>query len=281
MSRSSTVILSTLALTVAVATAAAAAPDKVGIFKKYATHFYEDANGNLIYDGAQNGDHVYQFYPFCCLPYPMRPIVGDWDGDGYDELGITTPWEYQGFEYSAWEFDNTGNNHPDDPGDNDFLIGRGSDLPVVGDWDGDGRDAPGAFRPATARFVLYNEWGGQIRVTVYGEGTDRPVAGDWDGNGVDEIGVFRPSQGRFYLDTNGNGVLDPPDAVRVFGVSEDLPIIGDWNDDGIDDIGVWRPSQGRYYLDFNGNGVYGPGDRTAVWGSPNSTDQPIAGRWRP
>ena len=70
MSRLSTVVLSTLALTVAVATAAAAAPDKVGIFKKYATHFYEDANGNLIYDGAQNGDHVYQFFP--CAATPLR-----------------------------------------------------------------------------------------------------------------------------------------------------------------------------------------------------------------
>jgi hypothetical protein len=64
----------------------------------------------------------------------------------------------------------------------------------------------GRVRPATARFVLYDEWGLQIRVTVFGEGTDRPVAGDW----------------------NGDGVYGAGDRTAGWGGSNDLPIAGRW-----------------------------------------------------
>lgn len=261
------------------AAASAAQPDRIGIFKPPRSMFYEDANGNLRWDGAANGDHVYMFMD-CCWDLNMRPVVGDWNGDGYDDMGVMWPHPSGLYNYSLWNLDSNGNNHFEGDG-RDLAMGWGtkSDRPVAGDWNGDGRDSLGAFRPATARVILLDENQSTIRVTVFGEGTDLPVAGDWNGDGVDEIGVFRPRSSGFFLDTNGNGTLDVTDRFVAFGLRGDEPVIGDWNGDGIDDVGVWRPSNTRYYLDANGSGLWDAGDLTALWGGEG--ELPIAGRWRP
>ena len=84
------------------------------------------------------------------------------------------------------------------------------DLPVAGDWNGDGKDKIGVFRPDTG--VFYLDYNGNRTLdsgditTSFGMKGDEPVAGDWNGDGKDEIGVLRA--GNFYLDYNGDGSLD-------------------------------------------------------------------------
>jgi hypothetical protein len=257
---------------------ASALPDRVGIFKPARSMFYEDVNGNLRWDGNANGDHVYMFFD-CCWDLNMRPLTGDWNGDGYDDMGVMYPHPSGQYSYSLWSLDSNGNNHFVAGPDLSMGWGTKSDRPFSGDWNGNGRDTIGAFRPATARFILLDESQNTIRVTVFGEGSDLPVAGDWNGDGVDEIGVFRPRANGFFLDTNGNGTLEVTDRFVAFGLNGDLPIIGDWNDDGCDDVGVWRASNTRYYLDANGSGVWDTGDVSALWGAPG--ELPIAGKWKP
>jgi subtilisin family serine protease len=126
-------------------------------------------------------------------------------------------------------------------------FGISEDLPVVGDWNGDGRAKIGVFRPSARTFYLdYNgngAWDGPSIDKVcgpFGISTDLPVVGDWNGDGRAKIGVFRPSARTFYLDYNGNGTWDgtPPDkALGRFGASTDRPIVGDW-----DGIGGFIPS---------------------------------------
>jgi len=146
------------------------------------------------------------------------------------------------------------------------YLGDSGDLPIIGDWDGNGIDDIGIFRPSTNGFYL--KTGTTVAEPIFlGNLNDLPIIGDWNGDGRDEIGVFRPSTSAFYLRT-GTTVAAP----IYLGDSGDLPIIGDWNGDGTDEIGIFRPSNNGFYL-RTGTTVAAPvylGD---------SGDLPIIGDW--
>lgn len=173
------------------------------------------------------------------------------------------------------------------------AFGLATDVPVIGDWNGDGADDVGFRRPATSRFYLdangNRQWddigGGDITSATFGLSTDRAVIGDWNGDGTDDIGVWRPSTRQFILDTNGNRRLDSSAngdiRTTAFGLATDYPVIGDWNGDGIDDLGFWRPSNRQFYLDANGNrswdGTVGGDLVTGAFGL--ATDRPVVSDW--
>ncbi|MCK7492667.1 MAG: hypothetical protein MZW92_14790 [Comamonadaceae bacterium] len=58
------------------------------------------------------------------------------------------------------------------------------DIPVVGDWDGDGDDTVGIYRAALGEWFLKNanEAGCADLNFTYGLVDEKPLAGDWDGN---------------------------------------------------------------------------------------------------
>jgi hypothetical protein len=112
------------------------------------------------------------------------------------------------------------------------------DLPVVGDWSGEGISHLGLFRPSTGQWFLDQNgnraWDGCRRdrcIETFGSAGDLPVTGDWDGSGRSNIGVWRPSTGQWFLDYNGNGVWDGCSVdicVTAFGASGDIPVAGKW-----------------------------------------------------
>jgi hypothetical protein len=143
------------------------------------------------------------------------------------------------------------------------------DIPVVGDWDGDGTTTVGVQRGAT--FYLRNEnTTGQADVTFdYGVWGDSPLAGDWDGDGTTTIGVRRGAT--FYLrNENSTGQAD---VSFDFGLPGDLPVVGDWDGNGTTTIGVYR--DGTFYL-RNENST-GPADEVVTFGIGG--DQPVVGDW--
>ena len=166
-------------------------------------------------------------------------------------------------------------------------FGVATDRPVAGDWNGDGADEIGVWRPSTGRFYLDMDgsftWttGGDLITASFGVATDRPVAGDWNGDGTDEIGVWRPSTGRFYLDMDGSFTwTSGVDVITAsFGAATDRPAVGDWDGDGTDEIGVWRPSTGRFYLDMDGSRTWTPGIDVITASFGVATDFPVAGDW--
>src|SRR6185436_18159275 len=82
-----------------------------------------------------------------------------------------------------------------------FAFGNDGDVPVAGDWDGDGVSSVGVYRPSNGTFYLRNHnWAGAAEVTArFGNLGDKPVVGDWDGDGDTTISVYRPGNGTFYL----------------------------------------------------------------------------------
>jgi serine-aspartate repeat-containing protein C/D/E len=65
------------------------------------------------------------------------PVVGDFNGDGNEEIGI--------FRAGQWIIDSNGNRQIDEV-DLTFELGGEGDKPVVGDFDGEGRAKPGVYR---------------------------------------------------------------------------------------------------------------------------------------
>ncbi|MEP7288159.1 MAG: hypothetical protein ABI947_20585 [Chloroflexota bacterium] len=157
-----------------------------------------------------------------------------------DTVGVWRP--SAGAFYLRYE-NQTGN------ADLSVTFGATTDLPLVGDWDGDGIDTVGVFRPTTTQFFLKNANtpAAPIAYTfVYGATTDIPVKGDWDGNGADGIGVYRPSNNTFYLRNSLSSGI--PDFTMPFGIANAIPLSGNW--------------QGRSYSGHDSPAYYNPDTST-------------------
>jgi hypothetical protein len=124
-------------------------------------------------------------------------------------------------------------------------FGTATDLPVFGDWNGDGDQSPGVYRPSTRTFYLASDRDGKTVTSsfVFGAAGDKPVAGDFDGDGIETVGVYRPSTSTFYLTNNNRTVFR---TVR-YGTKGDKPLVGDWNGAGSATFGVYRPSNATFY----------------------------------
>lgn len=154
-----------------------------------------------------------------------------------------------------------------------ISFGLPGDQPVIGDWNGDGRETPGVYRNGIWVLDLTgNGFDANDKVLQFGLPGDKAVAGDWDGDGIDTVGVFR--DGAWFFDRNGNG-YDEADVDPVFfGLGSDTPVSGDWQGDGKDTPGIYRA--GTWVLDLSGNG-FDAGDRFLQFGLPG--DQPVSGDW--
>jgi hypothetical protein len=102
-----------------------------------------------------------------------KPFVGDFDGNGIDEVGLHR--ESTGRVYFRFSL-TTG------IADRDFIYGDPGDFLVAGDWDGDGSDSPAIFRPSDGNWYirLSNTQGNADHVIGFGL-ADRgliPVVGD-------------------------------------------------------------------------------------------------------
>jgi hypothetical protein len=138
-----------------------------------------------------------------------------------------------------WKFDLNDNNSFDGCSiDECDTFGDVGELPVSGDWNGNGNEEIALFLPKYGTWHLdrngNGKWDGCTTdkcLGRFGAKGDLPVIGDWDAMGKIRIGVFRPSTGMWYLDLNGNGKIDSCSldaCLGPFGEAGDLPVIGKW-----------------------------------------------------
>ncbi len=175
-----------------------------------------------------------------------------------------------------------------------FYYGNPGDVPFLGDWDCDGIETPGLFRPSDAYAYLRNSnTAGVADIRFYfGNPGDVPLAGDFDGDGCDTLSLYRPSEQRFYVINRlgeNEGGLGAAEHSFTFGDPGDRAVVGDWDGDGIDEVGLHRESTGYFYyrntLDTgiaSGGFSFGdPGDRCVAgdWGIVDGVDTP--GCFRP
>ena len=158
--------------------------------------------------------------------------------------------------------------------DSSFFFNNFGDRPVAGDWNGDGDETIGIWRPSNGNFILRegNPFGEQTAFG-YGKTGDRPVVGDWDGNGTTTAGIYRPSNVSFYLDNTNTS--SSSEYFFAYGTSEDLPVSGDWDGNGTETIGIFRPSNGTFHL-RNSNSA---GPAALIFSFGANGDQPVVGDW--
>ena len=175
-------------------------------------------------------------------PEPHIPMTGDWDGDGDDTGGIYTPRTGQ---FHLRNSNTTG------PPELVFAFGgvqpARSVQPVAGNWDGDGDDTVGLFRPDTNRWRLRNSntaGSPDLQFTFGRPGNaDQPLVGDIDGGGgIDGIGVsLMEDEGIFWFfrTTPSPG---PAETQFSWGACPGCSsaVVGDWDGDGIDTAGFRR-----------------------------------------
>ncbi|MCI0528064.1 MAG: hypothetical protein L0Y56_11565, partial [Nitrospira sp.] len=136
--------------------------------------------------------------------------------------------------------------------------GLTSDIPVTGDYNGDGAadfavvrpNDPAALIPGASQWYILNFFFG-FRIQLWGLPGDVPVPADYDGDGITDIAVWRPIEGNWYLlpSTLAGGF-----SVQQWGLLGDIPVPEDYDGDGRDDLAVWRPSTGGWFVILTGGG---------------------------
>ena len=180
-------------------------------------------------------------------------------------------------------------------------FGNPGDLPVTGNWSGNGVTNVGTFTPSTGSWRIDSNGDSLLDCAVdtcgdsFGEAGDFPVTRELgDANGS-IVGIFTPQslttdkrqrkiieRGRWNFDVNGNSTFDgcEVDECTTFRTLGELPVVGDWDGTGPERIGVFRPSTGMWYLDINGNGKMDSCTVDACLGPfGQSGDLPVTGKW--
>lgn len=174
------------------------------------------------------------------------PFAGDFNGDGHDDVAIFEPAPPTGAPYvsiRSWDLEWLRE---------EWLVEehRGN-LPVVGDFDGDGADDIAFFDPWTQEWKGYSlRREAVIFRQVFGTLGGTPLAADVDGDRIDDL-IFHNEvfeyvdpnppwqtlRSRWSAITTDGGVLFED---LEFGAVGDEPLVGDVDGDGRTELLMWR-----------------------------------------
>ncbi len=284
------------------------------------------AGGSWLLDSTGENSYVagettffQAFIPPGGLQSADVPVSGDWDGTGSTKIGLFRP------STGAWYLDANNNGTWDGVagGDLQYQFGGGiapfgapnttgyvpGDVPIVGDWQGTGKDCIGVFRFGYFWITDSNCSGtyetGDNAFSFGGILGDVPVVGKWGGYSNSQAGVVRcyidpatnvcsgapffwvldafPANGAYHSIGQGSscGLPNPQyqaqcltPAPFVFGgLPGDIYLAGDWLGNGNSYPGVYRA--GAWI-----EGQDGVGSTYAVYnfgGVPG--DRPLVGKW--
>lgn len=181
------------------------------------------------------------------------PVTGDFDGDGRTDIGV-----YRA-STGDWYIRLSSSNYAIGSGYPTYIAwgGEPSDIPLVADFDADGKSDIGVYRFGNWRVLLSSLHFDVSRPGNYYWGAlgDRSLAADFDGDGRADLGVYRPSTGYWYLRLSAwDYRLYMGNWIFQWGAAGDEPKIGDFDGDGKIDIAVYRPSTGEWFIRYSSLG---------------------------
>ncbi len=121
--------------------------------------------------------------------------------------------------------------------------GTSGDIPVPGDFDGDGKTDFSIFRPSTGEWWVVRSSDNTSYTVSFGSSDDITAPADFDGDGKTDHAVFRPSTQTWYITRSS----DAGTTYQQFGLSTDIPAAADYDGDGKADIAVYRASNTTFY----------------------------------
>ena len=179
------------------------------------------------------------------------------------------------------------------------------------DFDGDGKNDIGIFRPSNGQWWYSLSSDGQTAALQFGQSTDKIAPADFTGDGKADIALWRPSNGNWFVlrsedssfysfpfgssgdvpvpaDYDGDGKADPAvfrpstntwyilkssggTSIFTFGVNGDQPTVADYDGDGKADVAIYRPSLGQWWISRSSNGS------VYAFQFGVSTDKPVQG----
>ncbi|MGI8786531.1 MAG: beta strand repeat-containing protein [Pyrinomonadaceae bacterium] len=151
------------------------------------------------------------------------PVQADYDGDGKTDVGVYRPNAPQCAGASAFFV-----RHSSNGASFGICFGAAGDVPVTGDFDGDGKADFTVFRasgnPSPGGF--FYTFGSLTQSTIatgFGTTGDIPVAADYDGDGTLDYAIYRPSAAantpNFFVKLSSGGGTS-----AIFGASTDIPV---------------------------------------------------------
>ena len=188
--------------------------------------------------------------------------IGDFDGDGLDDLGLYIPSAASG-NGRFWVALSDGGSFGTltEWTLYDGHAGWGNEIRYVGDYNGDGKSDVGIYVPGDGRFWVSTSNGAGFTTTQAwladaGDLDDERHIGDFDGDGTSDIGLYvaesGAGNGRFWVAESRGGFFDPMAEWTTYdgqaGWGNETRHVGDYDGDGNSDLGIYVPGSGHFWV---------------------------------
>ncbi|MDD4910169.1 MAG: toxin TcdB middle/N-terminal domain-containing protein [Candidatus Omnitrophica bacterium] len=185
----------------------------------------------------------------------IRPIGGDFNGDGLSDLGLYNP------EDGKWEIGLS------EAGEvryvSDWLTGFGGEdwIAIGGDFNGDGVGDAGVYNYKDGKLKIAtstkSSFTGASEWAAFSEaGNDwAPLTGNFNGDAFTDFGVYNWESGEARVALgNGSGFSGFTQWISGFGSSKEwTPLVGDFNGDSLADICIFKKTSGEFRVALSNN----------------------------
>ncbi|WP_020644710.1 FG-GAP-like repeat-containing protein [Amycolatopsis balhimycina] len=172
------------------------------------------------------------------------PLSGDFNGDGKADVATFS----RGSAADVYVALSDGTKFDGNGVLWDDYFAANSEIPAIGDFNGDGKDDIATFTLGTTgdvyvalsdgtKFGASSVWHGD-----FGFNAELPYIGDFNGDGKDDIAVFTRGTGGDVYVALSDGTKFVGNSVKWhdnFAFNDEIPAIGDFNGDGKDDIATF------------------------------------------